>query len=339
VSIAAQKSRTTISTGCSAATEWRSAATGDGKTAGFHLSSLYSPVGWFSWTDAAAMFEKAHKNPALLQVFVNTVLGESWALQGEAPEWQRLYDRREDHPIGVVPAGGLFLTCGVDVQRDRIEAEIVAWGRNKKSWSIDYRVMEGDTSRSEVWAKLTSLLGERFKTQAGVDMQIVRMAVDSGYATQEVYSWARTQASARVMVVKGVHQDALPVGQPTALDVTHAGKRVSRGIKVWPVSVGILKSELYGWLRLERPSEESGVEFPPGYCHFPKYQEEYFKQLTAEQLVTRVVKGYRRTECKRRGIGMKGSIVVYTHAQPRLSMAWTALPIRSGVHSKRSFRS
>ena len=41
--------------------EWRAAGAGDGKTAGFHLSSLYSPVGWFSWSDAAAMFEKAQK--------------------------------------------------------------------------------------------------------------------------------------------------------------------------------------------------------------------------------------------------------------------------------------
>src|SRR5664279_1184486 len=96
--------------------EWRATAPGQGKAAGFHLSSLYSPVGWFSWADAAQMFAEAQKNPALLQVFVNTVLGETWALQGEAPEWQRLYDRREGYRIGVVPNGGLFLTAGVDVQ-------------------------------------------------------------------------------------------------------------------------------------------------------------------------------------------------------------------------------
>jgi phage terminase large subunit GpA-like protein len=127
-------------------------------------------------------------------------------------------------------------------------------------------------------------------------MQIYRMAVDSGYATQDVYAWARTKAPGRVMVIKGVDQAAVPVGQPTAVDVTYAGKRVTRGIKVWPVSVGILKSELYGWLRLERPTEESGAPSPPGTCHFPQYQEEYFRQLTAEQLLTRIVKGYRRTE-------------------------------------------
>jgi phage terminase large subunit GpA-like protein len=40
----------------------------------------------------------------------------------------------------------------------------------------------------------------------------------------------------------------------------------------------------------------AGSPFPPGYCHFPKYSDEYFKQLTAVQLVTRVVKGYRRGE-------------------------------------------
>jgi phage terminase large subunit GpA-like protein len=62
------------------------------------------------------------------------------------------------------------------------------------------------------------------------------------------------------------------------------------------VNGAMIKEELYRWLRLDRPTEESGESFPPGYCHFPKFSEEYFKQLTAEQLVTRVVKGYRRPE-------------------------------------------
>jgi phage terminase large subunit GpA-like protein len=59
------------------------------------------------------------------------------------------------------------------------------------------------------------------------------------------------------------------------------------------------KEELYRWLRLERPTDEDleqGVAFPPGYCHFPRYSEEYFKQITAEQLVAKLVKGYRKLE-------------------------------------------
>ena len=68
---------------------------------------------------------------------------------------------------------------------------------------------------------------------------------------------------------------------------------------VWPVNGSMIKGKLCRWLRLDRPTEESGEPYPPGYCHFPKYSEEYFKQLTTEQLVTRIVKGYRRPECQK----------------------------------------
>ena len=68
------------------------------------------------------------------------------------------------YKIGTVPRGGLFLTAGADVQKDRIEVEIAAWGRGKESWSVDYRVFEGDTSRPQVWEKLTGLLNETFTT-------------------------------------------------------------------------------------------------------------------------------------------------------------------------------
>jgi phage terminase large subunit GpA-like protein len=57
-----------------------------------------------------------------MKVYVNTIEARTWTESGEAPEWQRLYDRREDYRIGEVPEGGLFLTAGVDVQKDRLGA-------------------------------------------------------------------------------------------------------------------------------------------------------------------------------------------------------------------------
>jgi phage terminase large subunit GpA-like protein len=276
--------------------EWRPSAVGDGRTAGFWLSSLYSPVGWFSWADAAEMFEKARKNPTLLQVFVNTVLGETWAEAGDAPDWQRLYDRRENYRLGTVPAGGLFLAAGCDVQRDRLEIALVAWGRNRENWLTDYVVLDGDTSRPEVWDRLTDLLNTTYPHACGARLGIVRMAVDSGFATQQVYAWAREQGPGRVLVTKGYETGSAPIGQPSAVEVTLDGRKIKRGVKVWPVATGMLKSELYGWLKLERPTAESGKPCPPGYCHFPQLPEEFFKQLTAEQLVPKVVKGYRKLE-------------------------------------------
>ncbi len=278
--------------------QWRATAKGDGKTAGFHLSSLYSPVGWFSWGEAAKQFEQAQKTPSLLQVFVNTVLGDTWTLLGEAPDWKKLYDRREPYKISLVPCGGIFITAGADVQRDRIEVEVVAWGRGKESWSIDYRVFEGDTSRGLVWEKLTGLLNETFTTTSGLELPIIQMAVDSGYATTEVYEWARRQGS-RVLVVKGDSRAPAILGAASPIDVGPLGVKLRHGVKVWPVNSGMAKEELYRWLRLERPTDEDleqGVPHPPGYCHFPRYSEEYFKQITAEQLVAKLVKGYRKLE-------------------------------------------
>ncbi|MBI4254861.1 MAG: phage terminase large subunit family protein, partial [Candidatus Rokubacteria bacterium] len=169
----------------------RTRSGGAARTAGFHLSSLYSPVGWFSWADAAELYEAARKSQDLMKGFVNTVLGEPYLEEHEAPEWQRIYERREAYPIGVVPRGGLFLTAGVDVQKDRIECEVVAWARDKQSWSVDYLVVEGDTARPEVWEGLDRILARDWPRAGGGTLPIRVLCIDSGYATQDVYAWAR----------------------------------------------------------------------------------------------------------------------------------------------------
>ncbi|OJH30408.1 Phage terminase large subunit (GpA) [Armadillidium vulgare] len=119
---------------------------------------------------------------------------------------------------------------------------------------------------------------------------ISMMAVDAGYATQEVYNWVRShQGSGRVMAVKGANKALVPLNSPSRVDVTVGGKKLRRGMKLWPVGVSILKSELFQLLNVL-------TEGAPGYCHFPEYPPEYFKQLTAEQLITKVVKGYTKQE-------------------------------------------
>jgi phage terminase large subunit GpA-like protein len=259
----------------------------------FHLSSLYSPVGWFSWGEAAEMFEAAHRDPSRLKAFVNTVLGETWQEKGEAPDDERLYLRAamERYERGTVPAGGLFLTAGVDVQKTYLQVEIVAWGRGKESWSIDYRVIEGNPTQPAVWGKLDELLNETFPHVAGLQMPIAKLACDSGYATGDVYFWVRGTGD-RAIAVDGRPGGSVPVAFPSLVDVTVRGRKISNGLKLWPVSTGLLKSELYGWLSLDAPTNEElnadpPAIFPPGYCHFPKYDAEFFKQLTAERLVAR----------------------------------------------------
>lgn len=276
--------------------EWRATNQDEkisGKIIGFHISSLYSPVGWYSWSQAVEEFLHSKDNEQLLKVWINTTLGETWVDKGEVPDWRHLFERRESYPIGTVPKGEVVLTAGVDVQKDRIEVEVVAWGRNRESWSIDYQVFEGDPGTTVVWNKLSELLNYHFIGKDGLEYTISMMAVDAGYATQEVYNWVRSnQCSGRVMAVKGVNKALVPLNSPSRVDVTVAGKKLYRGMKLWPVGVSILKSELFQLLNVL----QDGEKIPPGYCHFPEYVPEYFKQLTAEQLITKVVKGYTKQE-------------------------------------------
>jgi phage terminase large subunit GpA-like protein len=177
----------------------------------------------------------------------------------------------------------------------------VAWGPRKESWSVDYRVLEGDTARAPVWEKLTALFDETWRSVDGVDMSILSLAIDSGFATTEVYSWARTMGlrSPRIMVIKGDSRASALLERASPMEVGPAGLKLKKGLRIWPVNSSMAKDELYRWLRQERPTEEDlarGIQYPPGYCHFPKYSDEFFKQLTAEQLVTRIVKGYRKPE-------------------------------------------
>ena len=259
---------------------------------GFHINSLYAPLGWKSWKDLAADFIIATKDPIKLKGFINTRLGETWAERGEAPAFKNIYNRRENYQISTIPGDVAFLTCGVDVQKDRIELEIVGWCKGKRSYSIDYRVLEGDTTQPAVWTKLGAIVDERWTRPDGSEMTIRMMAVDSGFNTTHVYDFCRRFTS-RVIPIKGQDNLREAYAPPKPVDVTRAGKRIGK-VRVWPVGSSFLKEELYSWLRLEK--DENDVP-PPCYCHFPEYGEHFFRSITAEDFVSRVNKrGYMHTE-------------------------------------------
>jgi hypothetical protein len=105
-----------------------------------------------------------------LRVFTNTVDAKTRKETGEAPDWQRLYERAQAEAVPysrTVPQGALFPRAGADLQKDRIEVQVVAGGRAKESWLVDYEVLQGDTSRPEVWAKLTLYANRTFPQQSG----------------------------------------------------------------------------------------------------------------------------------------------------------------------------
>jgi len=283
--------------------EWRATAVSDNPHAiGFHLSALYSPIGWKSWEQIARDWRAAQGSDEMLRAARNTLLGETWVESGEAPEWQRLADRRITFPAQI-PAGGLFLTAGADVQKDRIEVDVWAWGRGLESWLVDHIVIPGGPDDPACWDKLTSLLSQTWTHENGAIMTLAKLAIDTGYESAAVYAWARKQGIAQVAPVKGLEgfNRATPVSGPTFVDATVNGRKLKRGARLWTVATATFKAETYRYLRIERPSNEDralGVADPAGTIHLPDWADsEWLKQLVGEQLITiRNKRGFARQE-------------------------------------------
>jgi phage terminase large subunit GpA-like protein len=241
---------------------------------GYHLSGLYSPVGWLSWADIARMWEAAQSSDEAKRSFKNGVLGETWIETGEAPDWQRLYERRERWRIGTVPSGGLFLTAGADIQKDRIEVSVWAWGRGLASWLVDHIVIPGGPDSAEAWAALTDLLGRTWPHAHGVRLSLSKLAIDTGFEAPAVYAWARQQGFAQVAPIKGVEgfNRAAPVTGPSFVDATEGGRKIRRGARLWTIAVATFKAETYRFLRLSKPTDEDvadGAQEPAGLVHLP----------------------------------------------------------------------
>lgn len=275
----------------------------DGITWGYFINALYSPLGWYSWAQMAKDYEDSEGDIPKRITFVNTKLGECYETEGDSPQWELLYAQRENYKTGTCKLQVAFITAGVDVQADRIEVEIVGWMKGKKSQSIDYRVITGDTSFDTTWDKLELLLSETFLRTDGMQMQINIMAVDTGYNTSHVYDFCNRSACAgRVVPVKGSDSISVLFRAPQPVQYSRQGKAVN-SIKVFSVGVSLIKSELYGWLK--QVKNDDGT-YPNGYCHFPEYNSEYFKGITAEKLEMKTnaknfnvftwVKKYKRNE-------------------------------------------
>ena len=261
--------------------EWRAGAEFKG-VAGFRLSGLSSP--WLPITEAARDFLEAKKLPETLRVWVNTYLGETWEESGEGVDDIGVADRREDYEG--CPDGVVLITAGVDVQDDRLEVEIVGWGRDEESWSVDYRTIYGDPASPGVWGDLDAYLNETWAHPRGIEMPVRAACVDSGgHHTQAVYTFCKSREGRRIFAIKGVGGEGRALlGRAT---VNNIGK-----VKLFPVGVDSAKELIYARLKIADPG--------PGYCHFPaRYDDEYFRQLTAEKIVTRFAKGFRKREWKK----------------------------------------
>ena len=255
---------------------WKATEQFNGR-AGFRLNGLYSV--WVTMEEAVGEFLRAKKLPETLRVFVNTYLGETWEDEGEKIDDLGLYERREDYTF---PNEVVLLTAGIDVQDDRIECEIVGWGLEEETWSIDYHIIYGDPSAPNIWQELDLVLSKTYEKTDKTKLKIVSTCIDSGHHTNMVYQFCKPRYVRRIFAVKGFGGEGKPiVSRPTRNNIAK--------VTLFGVGVDTAKELIYSRLRIK--------EHGAGYCHFPKqYTEEYFRQLTAEKVVTKYRRGFKKRE-------------------------------------------
>jgi phage terminase large subunit GpA-like protein len=259
--------------------------------AGFHISSLYSPVGWLDWATIARRFEAAGSDPEKRKAFENTILGLPYEESGESISAEYLTRRAQEYPqYGCLPNDVLMITLAVDVQKSRLEYEFRGWGRDEESFGVKYGIIIGDPteltsndpSNPSVWQRLDELRNEEFKRADGVPLRACCTMIDSGYLPDTVYAFARERERLRVFATKGSNQASKPImNKPT------------RGTKnrclLYVVGVDKAKEVIYARLRLTEPG--------PGYIHFPAdesrgYTPAYYAGLTCEKRIVQYIRGY-----------------------------------------------
>jgi len=247
------------------------------KHRGFRVPSYYSPFA--RWNEIFQKYLDAYKD---MKTKKDTIKMAGWTNTKDAKVWEEkikkvdvsIFKNRHEQYNEEVPYGAYILTAGVDTQPDRLEIEIVGWGKYAQSWSIDYKVLNGDPNKKKVWDKLDRILEKSYKHESGIELKIMGVCIDSGgHNVDAVYDYCRPRYDMNIFCIKGAREIEAPI-------LKASPSRVSNGtVRLYNIGVNAAKDKIINTYMNEK-------EIGPGYMHYPDkkdiYNEKYFKQLTAE---------------------------------------------------------
>lgn len=242
--------------------------------AGFRINALVSPLANASWGRLAHEYETAQSDPSLMRVFHNTILALGWESEGEVQSETALMARAETFNLENLPLEVLYLTAGVDVQRDRLESTIIGHGQDGTTYVLHHAVLWGMTDKPDVWGELSALLSTRWRHPLGGAIGIDAAGIDAGDGAvmDIVCRFAAARAGRRVLALKGVAGFSRP-------PLVKSKAKVPGGV-LWLCGVDALKMQLFD--RLQRGAS---VRFSNAL------EAVFYEQLCSERRVVRMVGG------------------------------------------------
>jgi len=251
--------------------------------AGFQAGKLFSPWQKDKPSDIAAKWLAAEGDEDKKQTWWNTQQGLPYRPNsGKTLRVEALLARGEKW-AAQVPDGVAVVTVGVDVQDYRFEIEVVGWGRNEESWSIDYEVIEGDMETPEPWDRLDAFLDQIWRRADGRPFEAMAVCIDSGgHHTQKVYDFSKARLGRKIWAIKG--ESAVNGRRNPVWPVKKPSRRTKASFRPVIIGVNTAKDTIRNRLHVEEPG--------PGFMHFPSDRDiGYFEQLTSERSVVKVTNG------------------------------------------------
>lgn len=243
-----------------------------------HMSCLYSPPGMITWADVIQKNIDAieSNDPGKLKAFETLYLGWPYQEKGEAPEFHKVVAHRSNYASKTVPDKVLFLTLGGDVHAHDIRLEILGHGRDYKTWSIEYVIIDGDTKNvtSGAWPKFRKMFMDgAFVYENEKGKYAPQMAfIDSGYRGRTVEEFCETVTGLFPIIGKDKFANRQQKFQKRQLPGTN--------LMSVTISTNYHKDIVYNSLRTEGLP---GMDTPFSYPAFPyDYDDKYYKELNAE---------------------------------------------------------
>lgn len=240
---------------------------------GYRSNALVSTLDNCAWGKLAREFLAAKDDPDLLRAFVTTILAEPWREDAvEATNEDELAESAEPISLDAIPEDVLALTCGVDVQDDRLEASTVGWSRDGVPSVLDHRTIWGAPDDNDTWLELDEHLRGRWRHPHSGWLKIDATCVDAGSGSHfdQVERFCRPRTPRRVFAIKG----ASGMGRPAIM------RSRTKGRLLFIVGVDGIKTSILGKLA------------KPGAIRFSDQLEAiYFEQLCSERKVTRMSRG------------------------------------------------
>ncbi|MBS6295056.1 MAG: phage terminase large subunit family protein [Dialister sp.] len=227
----------------------------------FFVNGFTSP--WMTWSRIMREWLEAKGDPEREKVIMNTVFGESYKQKG-AFEDEQIFLRRRESYGAELPNGVLLLTAAIDTQDNRLEYEVVGWGKEEECWGIRKGIVLGAPNQARTWKEIDNILDKTYHFADGKGLKVVRTFIDSGgHYTSDVYNYCQKNFHKQRFAIKGRGGPGIPL-------IYKIAKANNAKAPLILLGVDDGKQQIMDRLSIDSPG--------PLYFHFP--QDEGIKELS-----------------------------------------------------------